>query len=193
MRRGLLGSARVLRHRYEDVPRADLVLRVLGLRGVRRLHLFVRHLARLDLEAQHLGHQRLAPHRVPRRLPRDPLLLERLAEVGDLHALLPRELLERALQLLFRNRQAERRRFRLDQLLVDQLGEAAVEQVRALLVAMRTGGLLHHARQLGPDALLHVREQDRLTVHHRRDALLDLGARGGGAEEHGEDETLHRA
>ena len=68
-----------------------------------------------------------------------------------------------------------------------------MEQVRALLVAMRTGGLLHHARQLGPDALLHVREQDRLTVHHRRDALLDLGARGGGAEEHGEDETLHRA
>ena len=174
------------------MPGTHLVLRVVHLSRVGGLHLFVGHLARLHLEAQHLRHEGLPAHGVASRIPGDALLCESLTEVGHVHVLLPRELFEGALQLLLGNGQPKSRRLRLDQLLVDQLGKSTAQQVRAVLLPLRSRWLGHQPHQLGPDALLHVGEEDRLSVHDRGDAFLQLGARGRGAKEQGKNEAFHR-
>ena len=120
------------------------------------------------------------------------MLLESLTEIRHVQVLLARELLEGALQLLLRHGQPQRRGFRLDQLLVDELLEPALEQLIAILVALRAGRLVHDARELRSDALLDVGEQDRLSIDDGGDALLELRAGGGGAQETGGGEEQNR-
>ena len=67
-----------------------------------------------------------------------------------------------------------------------------MEEAGAVLVTLRSRSLLHDLDQLRSDALLDVGEQDGLAVDDRRDALLDLRAGGGRAEEHAEEDALHR-
>jgi len=188
------GRRRALGRSDEDVPGSHLVLGVLGDRGIGGLHFLVGDLARLDLEPQHLAHQLLAADGLARRLPGNPLLLERLLELGDLHAALPGQLLETALHLVLGNVGADGMRLALDELLVDQLLEALVEQRRLVAGPGRLVRDLLNAGQLRTDAFLHFRERDGLSVDDGRDALLDLRARGGGAQERDRDEDpLHGA